>query len=96
MKTNLNIPDNCTLIFNKEGLEMRVTLNIPKDLVEYVPKFYLDKGEKFNTFVLRSKVINCTYEGIHSKYNSMVERAMLLIRYYKLSKLLREIKNVNH
>ena len=96
MKTNLAIPDNCILIFSKEGLEMRVTLNIPKDLVGYVPKFYLDRGKKFNTFVLRSKVTDCTHGGIHSKYNSMVRTAMRMVRYYKIGKLLKEIKDVNH
>ena len=96
MKIDINLPDNCTLIFSEKGIAMRVTLNIPRDLVEYIPKFYLDRGKKFNTFILRSNITDCTYEGIHSMYNSMVGRAMLLIRYYKLSKLLREIKNVNH
>lgn len=96
MKTNINLPDNCTLIFSEKRIAMRVTLNIPKELVEYIPKFYLGRGKKFNTFVLHSEVTDCTYKAIHSTYNSMVGRAMLLVRYYKLSKLLREIKNVNH
>lgn len=96
MKTNIDLPDNCTLIFSEKEIAMRVTLNIPRDLVEYIPKFYLSRGKKFNTFVLRSKITEVSYEAIHSMYNSMVGRAMLLIRYYKLSKLLREIKNVNH
>lgn len=96
MKTNLAIPDNCILIFTKEGLTMRVTLNIPKDLVEYIPKSYLCKGKKFNTFVLISEVTDCTYDGIHSKYNSMVRKAMRMVRYYKIVKLLREIKDVNN
>lgn len=96
MKTNLAIPDNCILIFTEEGLKMRVTLNIPKDLVEYIPKFYLDKGKKFNTFVLISEVTDCTRGGIHSKYNSMVRKAMRMVRYYKIVKLSREIKDVNN
>lgn len=75
---------------------MVVTLNIPKDLVGYVPKFYLGKGKKFNTFVLRSEVTDCTYDAIHSKYNSMVKKAMCMVRYYKIVKLSREIKDVNH
>lgn len=96
MKTSLSIPDNCTLVFDKKGLTMVVTLNIPKDLVEYVPKFYLGRGKKFNTFVLRSEVTDCTYEAIHSKYSSMVRMAMRMVRYYKIVKLSREIKDVNH
>ena len=96
MKTSLSIPDNCTLVFDKKGITMVVTLNIPKDLVGYVPKFYLGRGKKFNTFVLRSEVTDCTHGGIHSKYDSMVRKAMRMVRYYKIVKLLREIKDVNH
>lgn len=97
MKTlGLDIPDNCTLIFHANGIKVRISLNIPKELRNFIP---IDKTHKATEFYiywvqfdLESKY--CNDKNIRSIYNKLLNAAMRDVRVAKQKFLQHQINKL--
>lgn len=94
MKHNIDLPENCELKFNGNGVEVRVSLNVPKPLVKYVSKNNLHKGNKFYVYSLKKQIFSkdITMNNIIDTYNILLNRAMINMRNYKVQQLNDNIK----
>lgn len=94
MKHNIDLPENCELKFNGNGVEVRVSLNVPKPLAKYVSKNNLHKGNKFYVYSLKKQIFSkdITLNNIYDTYNSLLNRAMINMRNYKVQQLKDNIK----
>ena len=94
MKHNIDLPENCELKFNGNGVEIRVSLNVPKPLVKYVSKNNLHKGNKFYVYSLKKQIFSkdITMNNIIYTYNLLLNRAMINMRNYKVKQLNDNIK----
>lgn len=94
MKHNIDLPENCELKFNGNGVEVRVSLNVPKPLVKYVSKNNLHKGNKFYVYSLKKQIFSkdITLNNIINTYNLLLNRAMINMRNYKVQQLNDNIK----
>lgn len=94
MKHNIDLPENCELKFNGNGVEVRVSLNVPKPLAKYVSKNNLHKGNKFYVYSIKKQIFSkdITLNNIYDTYNSLLNRAMINMRNYKVQQLKDNIK----
>lgn len=94
MKHNIDLPENCELKFNGNGVEIRVSLNVPKPLAKYVSKNNLHKGNKFYVYSLKKQIFSkdITMNNIVDTYNILLNRAMINMRNYKVQQLNDNIK----
>ena len=94
MKHNIDLPENCELKFNGNGVEIRVSLNVPKPLAKYVSKNNLHKGNKFYVYSLKKQIFSkdVTMNNIIDTYNLLLNRAMINMRNYKVQQLNDNIK----
>jgi hypothetical protein len=85
MNLNLDLPDNVTLDFNANGVEVFVSLNIPTYLKVYISPNNLYKAKQFYIyklgFQLESKYI--TKKNILEVHQMLLVRLMTHIRDYK-------------
>lgn len=94
MKHNIDLPENCELKFNGNGVEIRVSLNVPKPLAKYVSKNNLHKGNKFYVYSIKKQIFSkdITLNNIYDTYYSLLNRAMINMRNYKVQQLKDNIK----
>ena len=94
MKHNIDLPENCDLTFNGNGVEVRVSLNVPKPLAKYVSKNNLHKGSKFYVYSIKKQIFSkdITLNNIYDTYNLLLNRAMINMRNYKVQQLNDNIK----
>lgn len=89
MKHNIDLNDNCNLKFNGNGVEIQVSLNIPKPLVKYVSKNNLYKGNKFYVYSIKQQLLSkdITLKNIHEVSDILLNKAMINVRKYKMQYL---------
>lgn len=94
MKHNIDLPENCELKFNGNGVEVRVSLNVPKPLAKYVSKNNIHKGRKFYVYSLKKQIFSkdITINNIIDTYYLLLNRAMINMRNYKVQQLNDNIK----
>lgn len=86
MKTSgLDIPDNCTLIFHANGIKVRVSLNIPKELRKLIPKERLHKADEFFVYWIQKDIPLefCSAKNIKEVYEHLLNIAMQNVRMRK-------------
>jgi len=98
MKHNIDLPENCELKFNGNGVEVRVSLNVPKPLAKYVSKNNLHKGSKFYVYSLKKQIFSkdITMNNIIDTYYLLLNRAMINMRKYKVQQLNDNIKKLEY
>lgn len=97
MKTSgLDIPDNCTLIFHANGIKVRVSLNIPKELRKFIPKERLHKADEFFIYWIQKDIPLefCSAKNIKDTYEYLLNVAMQNVRMRKQEFLQSQINNL--
>lgn len=97
MKTSgLDIPDNCTLIFHANGIKVRVSLNIPKELRKFIPKERLYKADEFFIYWIQKDIPLefCSAKNIKDTYEYLLNVAMQNVRMRKQEYLQSQINNL--
>jgi len=97
MKTlGLDLPDNCTLKFNANGIEVRASLNVPKDLFRFLFKGNVHKAPSYLVYSLKYQVNseNVSAKNIRKIYDYLLNNAMRNVREAKRKSLKSQIKNL--
>ena len=97
MKTSgLDIPDNCTLIFHANGIKVRVSLNIPKELRKFIPKERLHKADEFFVYWIQKDIPLefCSAKNIKEVYEHLLNTAMQNVRMRKQEFLQHQINKL--
>jgi len=96
--SGINFPDNCSLHFHANGIKMRVSINIEKDLIPFVPNGKLQKGDKFFVYWCATEVPlkYCTPKNLSETYNYLLNRVMINVRRMKQEKLHAEINKLEN
>jgi len=91
MKASFSFPPNVTMMFGDQGIALRLVLNIPKNLRDYVPHKNKGRGKKFNTFIVERQVEGApSRENLENIYSGLLKQAMFEVRVCKLKKILQE------
>lgn len=98
MKINgiADLPDNCSLNWNANNIKVRVSLNVERDLVRFIPKNKLHKGKKFWVYWVAKDIplIKCTPKNIEETYYHLQRVVMINLRNFKKAKLNSQIKSL--
>lgn len=98
MKINgiLPLPDNCSLEWTANFIKVRVSLNIEKELIKFIPKNKLCKGKKFWVYWVAKEIplVHCTPKNIEETYFNLQRKAMINLRNYKKRMLDNQINNL--
>ena len=96
MKSNLELPDNVTLNFDANGVSVVVSLNIPKELVPFMPKENMHKGKEFNVYSLKMYIpsANISKKNILEVHSILLLKLMSNIRKYKIEWLKHQVRNL--
>lgn len=97
MKTSgLILPENCNLHFHANGIIVRVSLNIPRNLVSKFDKQRIFKGNDMFVYSIEKELEweYCSPKNITQVYNLLVTRAMKNIRGKKIQKIKEEVTNL--
>jgi len=88
------LPDNCSLKFHANGVRVRVSLNIEKELIPLVPKGKLQRGSKFFVYWCAEEIplIYSTPKNINMVYENLLNRAMRNVRQMKKEMLDSQIR----
>jgi len=89
----LKLPENCTLTFHANGIDVRVSLNVEKDLLPWLPAERIHKGTMFVYWIRDTIPLEyCSPKNICSMYNILLKRAMIRVREAKERRLRTEIR----
>lgn len=97
MKTSgLDLPDNCTLIFHANGIKVRVSLNIPRELRKFIPKERLHKADEFFVYWIQKDIPLefCSVKNIKDTYEHLLNITMQNIRMRKQEFLQHQINKL--
>jgi len=88
MKCNLEFPDNVTLNFDARGLVLRVSLNIPDNLVPYMSPNNVHKGNIHWVYAIETRIHKLAIDKkrLEEVKNELLLRAMANIRKAKSRK----------
>lgn len=84
--TSDNFP-NTHVEFTNEGIRLVITLNIPKDLIHYMPKCKIQKSNKFYVYWVADTIKDATLNKLKACYNNLMAVAMTNIRNAKIRQI---------
>lgn len=90
------LPDNCSLHFHANGIKVRVSLNIERELLPYIPKGKVDRGDKFYVYWCSKEIplAFCTPKNIRETYEYLLNNTMRNVREFKKQHLDSQIKKL--
>lgn len=85
---------NSHIIFDSEGIILRVSLNIEKKMIPYLSINNVFKGKNYLVYSLSKRIENVSYLGLKHVYDLLMSRAMINCREAKCEILKKEIKQL--
>lgn len=94
--SGINLPDNCTLTFTANSIKVRVSLNISKSLLKFVPKGKYSKGATHYVYWVSQDVElkYCSPKNLRGVYSDLLYKAMANVRRMKIELLNSQINSL--
>ena len=94
--TGLDLPDNCSLKFHANGIEVRVSINISRELAKFCPPEKVTRGDKYLVYWVKQDISLpfCSAKNLEMTYNKLLNTAMQNVRMRKREMLESQIVNL--
>lgn len=91
----LDLPENCTITFGVNSIKVGVTLNIPRELLPFMPREKVWKKKQLIYWVSQEIPLeHCSAKNISDLYYHLLNKAMRNVREKKQLMLSSQIMNL--